>query len=65
MKHAPGVGIGLREELLGIDALAERGVQSMRMLMKEDSRLGSAMIENLREIQVCVSRAMSGLSDSK
>ena len=52
---------GVKVELVSIDAIAERGVQSMRSLMEQDSPVGLAMVEMLREIQTRATRAMSGL----
>lgn len=54
-----------RKELTAIDALAEKGVQSMRMVMGEDSKLGGAMVEMLREIQTRTNRALIGLADKR
>ncbi len=55
-------GRDVAAELSSIDVLAERAVQSMRLLLGRESPLGLAMVETLREIQTHVSRAMSGIA---
>lgn len=54
-----GVCRSVQEELDAIDAMAERGIQSMRLL---GDRVSLAMIETLREIQVRVSRISTELA---
>lgn len=52
------IHVDVQGSLGGIDAMAERGVQSARQLMEHDPRLGLFMIEAFREIQLRVSKAM-------
>ena len=54
---------GLKTELAAIEEAAERVVGTVRPLVLDDSRLGFAVVEAMREIQARVNRTRVGLTD--